>query len=112
MSEQGALLRVYLGEADRHGRQPLYQWLLEQAHARGLAGATVLRGVEGFGADSRIHKARVLRLSTDLPVVLEIVDSAERIEAFLPVVETALTTGMATVEAVRLLRGRPGNESG
>jgi PII-like signaling protein len=104
VTDEGALLRIYLGEADRHGRQPLYQWLLEQAHAQGIAGATVLRGVEGFGATSRIHKARVLRLSTDLPVVLEIVDSRERIEAFLPVVEGALTSGMATVETVRLLR--------
>jgi PII-like signaling protein len=104
--EDGLLLRAYIGELDRHDGKPLSQWFVEQAHERGLAGATVLRGIEGYGAKSRIHTSRVLRLSTDLPLVLEIVDRAEKIEAFLPVVEAAFPKGLVTVEKVRMRTGR------
>jgi PII-like signaling protein len=75
---EGKLLRVFVGESDRWHGKPLYQAIVERVRAEGLAGATVLRGIEGFGADSRLHTARILRLSEDLPVVIEIVDSAER----------------------------------
>ncbi len=97
---EGRLLRIYLGESDKHDGRPLYQWLVEQARAHGLAGATALRGLCGFGAHSRMHSAKILRLSSDLPVVVEIVDQAERIEAFLPVVDGAVAEGLATVERV------------
>jgi len=105
MLEDGLLLRAYIGELDRHDGKPLSQWLVEQAHEHGLAGATVLRGIEGYGAKSRIHTTRVLRLSTDLPLVLEIVDKADKIEAFLPVVATAFPKGLVTVEKIRMRAG-------
>ena len=99
---EGTLLRIFVGEADRHEGRPLYEWIVRQARARGLAGATVLRGLEGFGAHSRLHTAKILRLSTDLPVVIEIVDARERIEAFLPVIESAIAEGHATLERVEV----------
>jgi len=76
----GQLLRVFIGESDRSGGRPLYEAIVRKARERGLAGATVLRGLEGFGAKSRIHTAKILRLSEDLPIVIEIVDRPERIE--------------------------------
>jgi uncharacterized protein len=105
---EGKLLRIFIGESDRwHGR-PLYQAIVERVREEGLAGATVLRGIEGFGADSRLHTARLLRLSEDLPVVIEIVDSAERIEAILPALDEMVGEGMVTVERVDVIayRGR------
>ena len=102
LSEKGKLLRIFIGESDRHERQPLYQWLVEEAHRQGLAGATVLRGLEGFGATSRLHTVRMLRLSTDLPLVVEFVDTDEKIDAFLPTVESTISQGQATVEAVQM----------
>jgi PII-like signaling protein len=105
---EGKLLRIFIGESDRwHGR-PLYQAIVERVREEGLAGATVLRGIEGFGADSRLHTARLLRLSEDLPVVIEIVDSAERIEAILPALDEMVGEGMVTVERVEVIayRGR------
>ena len=80
----------------------LYEWIVRTARERGLAGATVLRGVEGFGARSRVRTAKILELSTDLPIVVEIVDSANKIEAFLPLVDGAIADGMATVERVQI----------
>jgi PII-like signaling protein len=100
--EDGLLLRVYVGESDRLDGEPMYKWLVDQAHAAKLAGATVLRGMEGYGGDGRIHTARVIRLSTDLPLVVEMVDSVEKIEAFLPIVENAMSKGVVTVEKVRM----------
>ena len=102
LSEKGKLLRIFIGELDRHEGQPLYQWLVEEAHRQGLAGATVLRGLEGFGATSRLHTVRTLRLSTDLPLVVEFVDTDEKIDAFLPTVESSISQGLATVEAVQM----------
>ena len=102
LPEQGKLLRIFIGEQDTHQGKPLYQWLVEEARNNGLAGATVLRGMEGYGAHSRLHTAKVLRLSIDLPVVIEIVDTEEKIEAFLPVVDNAIPEGLATVERVQI----------
>ena len=100
LPREGHLLRIFLGENDRHENRPLYEWLVLKARELGLAGATVLRGVEGFGATSRLHTAKILRLSTDLPIVVEIVDTKDKIEAFLPVVDEVVTEGLATVERV------------
>lgn len=107
LSRQGSLLRIFIGESDRHEGLPLYEWLVRRAHEQGLAGATVLRGLEGFGARSRLHTAKFLRLSADLPVVVEIVDTMDKIDAFLPVIDEAVTEGLATVEKVdvRFYRG-------
>jgi PII-like signaling protein len=98
----GYLLRVFIGESDRHEGKPLYEWLVWKAREAGLAGATVLRGIEGFGAHSRLHTARILRLSEDLPIVLEFVDSLEKIEAFMPTVDGAIGEGLATLERVQV----------
>ena len=105
---EGRLLRIFVGESDKHEGRPLYQWLMEQARAHGLAGATALRGMGGYGAHSRLHTAKILRLSTDQPVVVEIVDSIERVEAFLPVVDAAVKEGLATVERVEIRFYRAG----
>ena len=102
LPEQGALLRIFIGESDRHEGMPLYEWIVRQARTRGLAGATVLRGLEGFGAHSRIHTAKILRLSTDLPLIIEIVDTQEKIEAFLPTIDSAIREGLATLEKVEI----------
>jgi uncharacterized protein len=102
----GVLLRIFVGESDTwHGR-PLYEEIVGRARERGLAGATVLRGIEGFGAHSRIHTSRILRLSADLPVVIEIVDEAERIEAVLPAFEELISEGLITLERVRVIAYR------
>ena len=98
----GKLLRIFVGENDRHEGEPLHEWIVRRAKEEGMAGATVLRGLLGFGAHSRIHTAKILRLSTDLPIVIEIVDTAENIEAFLPGIEPAIREGLATVESVEI----------
>jgi len=107
LPEEGYLLRVFVGESDRYEGKSLYEWLVLEAREAGLAGATVLRGIEGYGAHSRLHTAKILRLSEDLPIVVEIVDTLEKIEAFLPVVDRAVREGLATLERVkiRLYRG-------
>ena len=103
---EAELLRIFIGESDRwHGR-PLYEAIVEIARLWGLAGATVLKGVIGFGADSRMHTAKVLRLSEDLPVIIEIVDSTEKIEDFLPELDGMIDEGMVTIEKVRVLAYR------
>ena len=100
------LLRIFIGESDKlHGR-PLYEVIVEEARKRGLAGATVLRGTLGFGANSHIHTAKVLRLSEDLPMVVEIVDTPEHIAAFLPDLDTMITEGMITLEKVSVIAYR------
>jgi PII-like signaling protein len=100
------LLRIFIGESDKlHGR-PLYEVIVEEARKRGLAGATVLRGTLGFGANSHIHTAKVLRLSEDLPMVVEIVDTPEHIAAFLPDLDQMITEGMVTLEKVRVIAYR------
>ena len=99
---QGHLLRVFVNEIDQHEGLPTYEWILREAKRRGLAGTTVLRGLQGFGAHSRVHTAKVLRLSTDLPIVIEIVDTREKIESFLPLIEEAVPEGLATLEKVEI----------
>jgi PII-like signaling protein len=102
LPEEGQLLRIFIGESDRYENIPLYEWLVKQARQKGLAGATVLRGIAGFGAASRIHTANILRLSLDLPVVVEIVDKPERIQAFLPIVDGAVKEGLVTTEKAHI----------
>ena len=107
--ENGKLLRIFIGESDRHEKQPLYEWIVRKAREHGLAGATVLRGLEGFGAHSRLHSTKILRLSTDLPVVIEIVDTIEKIETFMPIIDGAIGEGLATLENVEIRFYRGGN---
>jgi len=104
--EEGVLLRVFIGESDREkgADRPLYEALVLRAREAHLAGATVLRGPMGFGKHSRMHAAKLLDLSTDLPIVVEIVDAEEKIRAFLPVVDELVTEGLVTLEAVRVLK--------
>jgi PII-like signaling protein len=102
LPKDGHLLRIFIGESDRYHGMPLYEWLVRQARENGLAGATVLRGLEGFGASSRLHTAKILRLSADLPIVVEIVDTIEKIEAFMPHVDEAVEEGLATLERVEI----------
>ena len=110
-SKDGKLLRIFLGEGDKFEGTPLHEWIVRKAREEGLAGATVLRGLEGFGANSRLHTAKVLRLSSDLPVVVEIVDTAEKIEAFLPVIDAAIGEGLVTIEKVEARFYRSGETS-
>ena len=104
----GKLLRIFIGEADKRDGVPLFEWIVRKAREQGLAGATVLRGLEGYGAHSRLHTAKILRLSTDLPIVIEIVDSQEKIEAFLPTIDDAIAEGLATLEKVEVRFYRAG----
>lgn len=108
LERNGKLLRIFIGESDTwHGR-PLYQAIVERARQEGLAGATVIRGIEGFGASSRIHTARILRFSEDLPLVIEIVDSDDKIGSFLPALDAMVKVGLVTLEPVEVIayRGR------
>ena len=106
----GSLLRIFVGESDRYEKQPLYEWIVTQARAQGLAGATVLRGIMGFGANTRvIHTFKIERLSEDLPMIIEVVDTTDRLETFLSFVEQHIHSGLlATMEnvKVRFYRGR------
>jgi len=110
-SQEGLLLRIFLGESDKHGLMPLYEWIVRKAKECGLAGATVLRGFEGFGSHGIIHTAKILRLPIDQPVVIEIVDIPEKIEAFIPVLDEAIPQGLATFKKVQVRFYRRGNES-
>ena len=105
---EGELLRIFVGESDRWQGKPLSEAIVLRARELGLAGATVLRGLEGFGAHSRIHTSSILRLSQDLPIVVEIVDQRERIEAFLPILDEMVHEGLITVEKVRVIAYREG----
>jgi PII-like signaling protein len=110
LPREGHLLRIFIGEDDHHNGMPLHEWIVRQAHEHGLAGATVLRGLSGFGAHSRLHTAKILRLSTDLPIVVEIVDTKEKIEAFLPTIDAAVVEGLATLEKVEVRFYRSGSK--
>ena len=111
LPKDGTLLRIFIGESDKHQGLPLYEWIVRRAREQGLAGATVLRGLEGFGAHSRLHTAKILRLSTDLPIVVEIVDTEENIQAFLPAIDDAIGEGLATLEKVEVRFYRSGQSS-
>ncbi|MBN1917111.1 MAG: DUF190 domain-containing protein [Verrucomicrobia bacterium] len=103
---EGELLRIFVGESDRWQGAPLSEAIVRVAREQGLAGATVVRGIEGFGAHSRIHTTKILRLSEDLPIVIEIVDKHERIEAILPILDTMVAEGMITIEPVHIIAYR------
>ncbi|MFN2607164.1 MAG: DUF190 domain-containing protein [Acidimicrobiales bacterium] len=109
LSGTGKRLSIFCGESDRVGHRSLGRAIVERAREEGLAGATVLRGIEGFGASSRLHTSRLLSLSDDLPIIVQIVDREDRIQAFLPVVDEMLTDGLVTLEDVDvcLYRGTP-----
>ena len=103
LPSEASLLRIFIGESDKVGGKPLYEVLVEEARKRGMAGATVTRGFLGFGANSRIHTSKVLRLSEDLPIIVEIVDSEDKIEAFLPELDNMITEGLVTLEKIRVI---------
>lgn len=111
LPEEGQLLRIFIGESDKYEKQPLYQWIVTKARQSGLAGATAFRGLLGYGAGSRLHTAKLLRLSSDLPIVIEIVDTDEKIEKFMPIVDEAVKDGLATLEKVRIRLYRSGKSS-
>jgi len=94
------LLRIFIGESDRHDGRPLYRAIVDVLRAEGLAGATVLRGIEGFGKASKLHTAHILRLSDDLPIIIECVDSSEKIEAILPKLDSMIEGGLVTMEKI------------
>jgi hypothetical protein len=104
LNGEQVLMRIFIGESDKHQSKPLYQVLVEMLRREKIAGATVLRGILGFGAKSHLHTAHILRLSQDLPIVIEVVDSQENIDRILPQVEQVMGDGLITVEKVRVLR--------
>src|SRR5215813_8976119 len=108
---EATLLRIFLGESDRYQHQPLFQAIVLKARELHLAGATVLRGPMGFGKSSRLHTAKILRLSMDLPLVIEIVDSEEKINSFLPVLDEMMNGGLVTLEKVRVIDYRANERS-
>ena len=113
LEEKAVLLRIFIGENDRFDHHPLYEAIVLKAREQELAGATVLRGPMGFGHSSRLHTAKVLRLSEDLPVVVEIIDSEQKIAAFLPLLDEMVKGGLVSLSEVRILRygpDRKGNE--
>ena len=110
LKEDGELLRIFIGETNKYGRMPLYEWIVQQARSQGMAGATVLRGIQGFGANSLIHTTKILRLSEDLPVVVEVVDTQAKIDAFLKTIEPAISEGLVTLEKARVRLYRAGGK--
>ena len=108
--EDGKLLRIFIGESDKWKHQPLYEAIVLKARELGLAGATVLRGNMGFGANSHLHTSKILRLSLDLPLIIEIVDSQENVDRFLPVLDEMMQDGLVTLEDVRVLKYRAGQK--
>jgi len=101
------LMRIFIGESDRHEGRPLYERLVELFRERGFAGTTVVRGIMGFGANAMVHTAKILRLSMDLPIVVEVVDSEERIQEILPELDGMIEGGLVTMERVRVVVYRP-----
>jgi len=100
--EEAVLLRIFIGESDRYRGKPLYQYLLEMFRKEGLSGATVFRGIAGFGKKSVLQTTSILRLSTDLPIVIEVVDTREKIERIKPIIDEAVKEGLVTEEKVRV----------
>jgi PII-like signaling protein len=108
---EGKLLRIFIGESDTWHGKPLYEAIVERVRNEGLAGATVIRGIEGFGAESHLHTSRILRLSEDLPVVVEIVDLQDRIERVVPMLDQMVGEGMITIEDVHIIAYRGSDET-
>jgi uncharacterized protein len=103
LPEEGCLLRIFIGESDKYEHKPLYQWIVLQAREQGLAGATVLRGMMGFGANTRVIQTfKIERLSADLPIVVEVVDTKERLEAFLEIIDPHIKAGLVTLESAQI----------
>ncbi len=103
LPEEASLMRIFIGESDKYAGKPLYEWLVLQAREQGLAGATVLRGIVGFGANTRVIQTfKIERLSEDLPIVVEIVDVKEKLEAFLELIDPHIKAGMVTLEKVEI----------
>jgi uncharacterized protein len=103
LPEEGSLMRIFIGEADKYAGKPLYEWLVLQARDQGLAGATVLRGIMGFGANTRVIQTfKIERLSEDLPIIVEIVDTKENLEIFLELIDPHITAGMVTLEKAEI----------
>ena len=106
LPEQAVLLRIFIGESDKHQGRPLYEQIVLKARELNLAGATVVRGILGFGADSRLHSAKLLELSEDLPVIIEIVDTQEKIDALMPFIDQQVAEGLVTLEDVKVIKYR------
>ena len=103
LPKEGYLLRIFIGESDKKDGQPLYEWIVRRAKQEKLAGATVLRGIESFGASSHIHTAKILQLSMDLPIIIEIIDTFEKINNFMPIINENVSCGLATLEKVQIM---------
>jgi PII-like signaling protein len=99
---EGCLLRIFIGESDKHDGKPLYEWIVHRAREQGLAGATVLRGLMGFGAHTRIHTFKIERLSLDLPIIIELVDTRDKLTQFLSFIDDKIPEGLATLENVQI----------
>jgi len=112
LPEEGLLLRIFIGEMDSYKGKSLYEQIVLRARELNLAGATVIRGVMGFGAHSRVHTAKFLRLSEDLPVVIEVVDTEENINKLLPFLDEVVEEGLITIEKVKIIKYRYSNEGG
>lgn len=106
LPEEGMLLRIFVGETDQYKNKALYEQIVIKARELNLAGATVIRGIMGFGADSRMHSAKLLRLSEDLPILIELVDTEENLNKLLPFLDEAVTEGLITLEKVRVIKYR------
>src|SRR4051812_15301401 len=111
ISENAVLLRIFVGESDKWQKQPLYEAIVLKAREMHLAGATVLRGLMGFGKSSRVHTAKILRLSMDLPLIIEIIDTEEKLNAFLPALDEMMKGGLVTLEKVRVIDYRANSEA-
>ena len=109
LPEEGLLLRIFIGETDRCEGHPLYEAIVNEARRLNLAGATVLKGVMGFGANSRIHTTKVLRLSEDLPMIVEVVDTEEKINSLMPFLDAHVKEGLITLETIRVIKYRHSN---
>ncbi|MFH2046931.1 MAG: DUF190 domain-containing protein [Pseudomonadota bacterium] len=107
---EGQLLRIFIGESDKYEGKPLYEWLVIKAKEHGLAGATAIRGLMGFGANSRIHTSKIMRLSLDLPIIVEIVDTHEKIKEFLGIIESVVKEGLVTLEKADIRLYRSGKQ--
>lgn len=112
LSGPGKLLRIFIGESDRYGAQPLYTAIVEAARKQGLSGATVFKGIEGFGGHSVVHAARVFDLSTDLPVLIEIADAEDRVQAFIPQLDEMVHEGLVTLESIEIIHYKSGAPKG
>jgi len=102
LPEKGHLLRIFIGQSSKKDGLPLYEWIVKKAREQGLAGATVTRGILGFGAHSRIHTSKILRLSEDMPMIIEIVDTLKKIDGFLPIIDHTIKKGLATIEEISI----------